>query len=292
MHWNLPPTSLTRSACCCARSGSTAKTAIRSSGAIIRRLVMALTQGYRRIKGLCDRRSHSLRHEADSEPSAAIGHERQKRAHYDPDAAEPDPFHERIQEGVDDGKIRVGIHARKDDVNVFAKRGVDGNHGAGGLFRALELALLWIQHHELLVVFQNFDDHALRGVIRFGLGVGTLQDQCVWAQLHGFADIHRTLHIGIERGTRETDEDENHTKVHNVAAVAAGVAHRQFVRAHHHAHPGARGDDFRAAVELHYDGPEDEAAKSQADDGESVVIAHEICSNAAKQPDDQRPAEI
>ena len=170
------------------------------------------------------------------------------------------------------GDVGFRVHAGVDDVEIFAKSGVDGDHGAGGLLVALELTLFGIEHHDLLVALEDFDDHALRSVIFFGLGVGALQDESVGAEFQGVADVHGFLRFGVEGSAGEADEDEDHAEVNDVAAIAAGVAHGEFVSRHHHAHAGARSDDFCAAVELQDDGPGDEAAEEEAKHGSAIAI--------------------
>src|SRR5258708_6219402 len=193
---------------------------------------------------------------------------------------------------MNDGKIRIRVYAGEDDVHIFAERGIDGDHGSGRLLVALELALLGIEQHELLVVFEDFDNHALCGVVLLGFGVGTLQNQRVRAKLHGFAEIHRALHVCVEGGAGEADEDENHAKVNNVAAVTPRVAHGEFLGAHDHTHAGARRDDLSAAVELHDDGAKNEAAENKANDGADVAVVKEVCGGAREQSENDRPAEI
>src|SRR5215471_11698976 len=192
------------------------------------------------------------RRAGENQSGAAVWHEGEERAHHNPDAAEPNPFDEGIEEGVNDRHAGVGILTGVNDVEILAEGGVDGHHGSGRLFVALKLAFFRIQHHDLLLVlaFHYFDDHALGGVILLDLRVGTLQRQRVGAQLQGIADVHRFLDILIEGHTGNSDEDQHHAEMNDVAAIAARVAHGQFVGGHHHVHSRASGNDPCAAVEL------------------------------------------
>ena len=100
------------------------------------------------------------------------------------------------------------------------------------------------------------------------------------------------MRFGVEGGASETDENENHAEVDDVAAITAGVAHGEFVGRHHFAHAGAGTDDFRAAVKLHDDGPGDEAAESETERGGGITIAEDERGDSRESANHERPTEI
>src|SRR5215472_18817052 len=234
------------------RSGTAPKATNRQKTAMRFALIMAFSQGGRRSQRVRRGRHNrlGLRRGTQHESGATIRHQSEQRAHDDPNAAEPDPFHQRIEKRVDHRNVGIRIHAGIDDVEVLAQCGVNGDHCAGLLLVALELPLFGIKHHDLLIVFEDFYNHALRGVILLDLGVGALQNQGVRAELYGLPEVHGLLYVLVEGSAGETDKHEHHAEVHDVAAVTAGVAHREFMRRHHQAHASACGNHFGAAVEL------------------------------------------
>ncbi len=74
--------------------------------------------------------------------------------------------------------------------------------------------------------------------------------QVVAADAHGIADV-QFLHIALIEGVAgEADEHQHDAHVHQIAAVAARIAVRQFDHGAQQVHAGLAGDGARAFVEL------------------------------------------
>jgi len=77
----------------------------------------------------------------------------------------------------------------------------------------------------LLVGLSGLPRSCARGVIFLGFRVGALEHQRVGPSFMESPKIHGLLDVRIERGARQPNEDQHHAEVHDVAAVAARVAH-------------------------------------------------------------------
>jgi len=80
--------------------------------------------------------------------------------------------------------------------------------------------------------------------------------------------------------------------VHDVAAVAARVAHGQIHRGGKQRTAAARAYYLRAAEELHANGRRHEDAQNQAEQREKFAHANRKKNRPRRQPHKQRPAEI
>src|SRR5437667_11761448 len=105
------------------------------------------------------------------------------------------------------------------------------------------------------------------------------------------ADGHVLLRVAIERGARNPDEDQHDAEVHDISAVAARVAHREFSYRPDERVSGSRADYPRAAVELHTDGHRHEHAQDHADESKNVLASERPGTRPCEQPHTQRPAE-
>src|SRR2546426_9779548 len=84
------------------------------------------------------------------------------------------------------------------------------------------------------------------------------------------ADGHVLLRVAIERGARNPDEDQYDAEVHDISAVAARVAHREFSYRPDERVSGSRADYPCAAVELHCDGHRHARAQNDTEEREKA----------------------
>src|SRR5208282_2151277 len=110
--------------------------------------------------------------------------QRDERAKNNDDATEPNPLHEWIQVRMDDGQLRVWTLPSIDDVQIFTERRINRHHGAGFAI-GLEDAALRIEHHQGLIVDEDFYIQAEPGVVCFRLAIEALENEFVLPQLHG-----------------------------------------------------------------------------------------------------------
>ncbi len=87
------------------------------------------------------------------------------------------------------GQLRIRTRSGVHHVQIFLQRRIDRHHRAV-LHGGREAPFLRVQHHQRLFVTQHFDEHPLRRVILFRLGVEALKKQSVRPDLHGLAWPH------------------------------------------------------------------------------------------------------
>src|SRR2546426_1943412 len=101
MHMNLPPICFARSVCCAPSgvviNGTIAIARSAATAARERALVMALSQSDRRSQYLWQRLRGGMSGARQHQHCALIGQQRDQRAEYHHDAAEPDPLDQRVQ---------------------------------------------------------------------------------------------------------------------------------------------------------------------------------------------------
>src|SRR5690348_3340854 len=156
-----------------AKTSASAKIRIRES------LIIGVAYAHRYARG--SRRGFSLRVKNNSQ--LTIGNEREDRAEHENKSAEPDPFHQRIQIGVNGWAVVLGIASGVDDVKIARQRRMQRDHCLCDFACGVE-ATLRIEHHHRAIALEDFDGGALRVVIRVGSLVVILRDERVRPNIH------------------------------------------------------------------------------------------------------------
>src|ERR1017187_652037 len=223
--------------------------------------------------------SRRLFRSLDDDRRRPAWNQRENRAQNDDDSAKPDPFHERIQGGVNYGLTCFGAASGVYDIEIFAKRGINRDHCSGFLTTFVG-AFFRIEHHYLALALVGFDGDALRGVVALRNGIKCLADESVRADFHGGTSGHFHLLILIKCLAGNSNENENDSKMHYVSAVAASVSHGKLDRRSENIFSAAGANYFRATVELRDDRESDEGGEDYARERKQICAAEWICDCA------------
>jgi len=91
-----------------------------------------------------------------------------------------------------------------------------------------------------------------------------LQQQIVRTDLHALTEFHLFLHVAIEGIAQDSDENQHHAHVYDVAAIATRVAHSQFNAGSEERYARTRANDSRATIKLHQNCDSHEDAQDEA----------------------------
>ena len=102
----------------------------------------------------------------------------------------------------------------------------------------------------LAITFEYVDDGPLAAVIRLIFLRIRAADERVRADRHLVAEAHLFFFVLIKCGPGKTDDDDDYPEMHDVAAVAAGVAVGQMDHRGKKILSGVAADDMSAANEF------------------------------------------
>src|SRR5271170_5953301 len=156
------------------------------------------------------------------------------------------------------------VAAVVNEINVAERSGLDAYQCLRDL-AGEEKSALRIENHLRLSVAEDFEGGALRLVIgRLNL-IEILGDDVVGAELHVRAGRHVLLDVELECRTGNADENQHHAEVHDIASIAAGIAHGELADCGNHIDTAARGDYSRTAPKFGGDSQHYEYREYQAD---------------------------
>src|SRR5436853_3476099 len=141
---------------------------------------------------------------------------------HDPDP-HPNPHYKRVQMRFDDWPPRILVLALVYQIEVLIQRGVDGGPGIH-LLAGFKEAPLGIECVNLAATFEYINDGPLAAIIGFIFLRVRAADKYVRADRHLVAEAHLFFFVLIKCGPGKTDDDDDYPEMHDVAAVAAGVA--------------------------------------------------------------------
>src|SRR2546426_8946800 len=141
---------------------------------------------------------------------------------HDPDP-HPNPHYKRVQMRLDDWPPRILVLALVYQIEVLIQRGVHGGPGIH-LLAGFKKTPFGIECVNLAITFEYVDDGPLAAVIRLIFLRIRAADERVRADRHLVAEAHLFFFVLIKCGPGKTDDDDDYPEMHDVAAVAAGVA--------------------------------------------------------------------
>src|SRR3954447_16068724 len=143
----------------------------------------------------------------------------------------------------------VLVLALIDDVNIFFQGRADRRHVLLLLARSVKAAL-GIQRVDLLVALENLNDRQIAAVVCiFFLRVRTAQ-QRIWPERHFVAERHFFFSFAVEGRSQDSEEDQRHAKVDDIASVTSRISVPQANHRSRKAAPGMARDHAPAADEL------------------------------------------
>src|SRR5579862_2585231 len=205
------------------------------------------------------------------QPALARDHADEGAKQHDP-IADPDPAHQRENVGLKDiaafsipgsGEINVKVLVQAAAQSDFGSRGLRGDvETPGGL-----------HHADVLAILGGGDGDGAGTVIVVAALLIAGHAQIVGTQLEGFsqADFHR--HVPVKGGSGESDEDDDHADVHQISAVAAGVAMGQLDHRHDEIGTALGTDGVGALEELDDYRGQHEGAQAEGHQGVKMADA-------------------
>src|SRR5690348_15037424 len=125
------------------------------------------------------------------------------------------------------------------------------NGGPGvHLLAGLEKPPLRVESVNLAIAFEDVDNSPLAAIIRFVLLRIRAADEGVRADRHLVAEPHLFFFILIKCGPGKTNDDYDHPEMHDIAAIAPGIAMSKMDHRGKKILPGVAADDVSATNEF------------------------------------------
>src|SRR5579884_424584 len=149
-----------------------------------------------------------------------------KRAGQHHPIPDPDPAHQRKHVGIQHHRVLIRIRgARKVHVQIFVQPPPDGDLG-GWLVGGDVESPLGRQHTQRLAILRGIQRHSPPAVIGVLALLDARQPQTVAADARHLPRRDLDLQVLIERRAGKADKHKHDAHVHDVAAVAPGIAMR------------------------------------------------------------------
>src|SRR5213592_590136 len=120
----------------------------------------------------------------------------------------------------------IFLNSRKNEVKVFVQSGPQSDFG-GGCVVGFVVTPLGKEGIHQRPVFVNSHQSSSRLIISIIGAFDLFQGEGVFSQTERITRNHFLLCLLIESGARQANEQADHSQVHDISAIAAGVSERQ-----------------------------------------------------------------